>query len=378
MLNSTYYNILTGNQFPTPLNNRVFDYSYSIQNKLGNLYEPVIDQLWIEKKRIKPTWPNNKPYAVCLTHDVDVISLHAFQSNLRRLKHISKTHRQQRLKQNLILSYESIDNIRKGLFNQTDPYHQFDYWLEIEKKIDARSTFFFSPEKVLTPHFTDCWYKYNDKIVFEGELISVGELMKEIHRRGWEIGLHPSWNSSNSISELKYQKEQIEKVINSEIQSVRQHFLHFDQKITPLVQSAAGFKYDSTIGFNDNIGFKSGTSYAYSQIDLKSKKKLPIIEIPLTIQDGAMFHPKKGMRLDKITANEYVQLIKEKVSEVGGIITILWHPNSVDCQLKETYEEILLLLKKDDPWFATVKQVGEWWEKNINIDLLSFVKDIEG
>ena len=94
------YDILTGKIFPSPSKNRVYDYSHSPQNKLGKLYDPSIDQLWVEREGVTPKWPNNKPYAVCITHDVDVISYQSKKENIRRMKHVLKTWSQQNAKQN--------------------------------------------------------------------------------------------------------------------------------------------------------------------------------------------------------------------------------------------------------------------------------------
>jgi peptidoglycan/xylan/chitin deacetylase (PgdA/CDA1 family) len=202
--------------------------------------------------------------------------------------------------------------------------------------------------------------------------------MRELNRRGWEIGLHPSWHSYNSVDEMKYQKEQIEKVLDCEIVSVRQHYLHFDNRITPLIQEAAGFKYDSTLGFNDNIGFRRGTSYAYPLYNIEDNKILPVWELPLIIQDGAMFNDRKGMRLDKVKALEYIQMIAEKVKEVGGILTLLWHPHLIVDEISwNTFQEGLKMLQKDDPWFASVREIGDWWGNNVKIDLVSFIENLE-
>jgi len=114
-----------------------------------------------------------------------------------------------------------------------------------------------------------------------------------------EIGLHPTWYSYNDVDELKRQKEALEKALDHEIVSVRQHYLHYDIRVTPAVHAAAGFKYDSTLGFNDNIGFRFGTCYPWHLYDLKAEKELPIMEIPLIIQDGAMLNPDKGGGLMK-------------------------------------------------------------------------------
>jgi len=110
---------------------------------------------------------------------------------------------------------------------------------------------------------------------------------------------------------------------------VRQHFLHYDIRISPRVQAEAGLKYDATLGFNDNIGFRFGTCYPFRLYDLKEEKELAIIEVPLIIQDGAMLNPQKGMRLDEDTAFQYIVQLTKAVENVGGILTLLWHPNAI-------------------------------------------------
>ena len=370
--------VIKGISFPRPKNNKVPDFAFSAVNFSGDLYNPVIDQIWIDQKSEKPKWPDNKPYAVCITHDVDVITLRSKRENIHRIKHVFKTWSQQKTKQNLIITFESLENIMKSMFSNRGPNHRIEDWLTVEQEVGARATFFFAPEFVLKSHFTDCCYRYDDKLRFEGKKITVADLMRELKSRGWEIGLHPSWFSYNSVDEMKYQKAQVEEVLGCEIVSVRQHFLHFDNKITPSVQAAAGFKYDSTLGFNDNIGFKRGTSFAYPFVNLVNNDTLPVWEIPLIIQDGAMFHPKKGMQLDQKTALEYIQLLAEKVKSVGGILTLLWHPNANADEISwQTFQETLSMLKKDNPWFATVREVGDWWRKNVNINLVSFIENLE-
>ena len=80
----------------------------------------------------------------------------------------------------------------------------------------------------------------------------MAELIKTMDREGWEIGLHPSWNAHADLDEIIYQKQQLENVLGHSIQSVRQHFLKYDPLHTYSIQSLAGFKYDSTMGFQLN------------------------------------------------------------------------------------------------------------------------------
>ena len=184
-------------------------------------------------------------------------------------------------------------------------------------------------------------------------------MILEIDRQGWEICLHPSWYSFDDMNELKRQKEALEKVLGHEIVSIRQHYLHYDIRITPQVHAEARFKYDSTLGFNDNVGFRFGACYPWYLYDLKAEKELSIMEIPLIVQDGAMLNPNKGTRLDENTAFKYVEQITEAIEKVGGVLTLLWHPNHI---LKEDwwrlYLRILDYLKAKNAWFGSVKEIG--------------------
>lgn len=63
----------------------------------------------------------------------------------------------------LYLVRAANNGLKKG------PFHCYEHWLEIEKKSDARSTFFFWPgwSNVTQHHHTDCLYELHDRVVFD-------------------------------------------------------------------------------------------------------------------------------------------------------------------------------------------------------------------
>ena len=244
----------------------------------------------------------------------------------------------------------------------TDQLHCYERWLEVEAAVGARSTIFFWPgwSSVGRHHSSDCTYELTDRIFFDGQACTVAEMIQEIDRRGWEIGLHPSWYSFDDADEMKRQKEALETALGKDIVSVRQHYLHYDIRLTPRVQAEAGLKYDATLGFNDNVGFRFGTCHPWQLYDLKAEKELPIVEVPLIIQDGAMLNPAKGMRLDEDTAFQYIKQITEAVERVGGVLTLLWHPNAViNPPWWNLYLRSLEYLKEKDVWFGSVQEIGK-------------------
>ncbi len=343
------------------------DFAFNVLNALGLLYRPVVDEDYLlNGGGEKPSWPGGKPFAVCLTHDVDAVSLYSPKQSLRSGKSQLFNSGSVFRKASSLASF-GIEIVQSGIHaGQEDPLHCYERWLTAEKQYDAHSTFFFWPglSAVTKQHQSDCMYELHDSIVFDNQRCTVTEMIREIDRNGWEIGLHPSWYSFNDADELKRQKQALENAVDHEIVSIRQHFLHYDIRVTPAVQEEAGFRYDSTLGFNDNIGFRFGTSYPWHLYDLKSGKELSIMEIPLIIQDGAMLLPDKGMRLDDKTAFEYLEQITEAVEKVGGVLTLLWHPNHINkADWWRLYLKVLDYLKSKNALFGSTREIGDIFKK---------------
>jgi peptidoglycan/xylan/chitin deacetylase (PgdA/CDA1 family) len=343
------------------------DFAFNFLNPIGLLYRPVVDEAYLAGGGEKPIWPEGKPFAVCLTHDVDLVSRYSLSQSFRRVTQILQQKVNFDQKARVFLAFFrdfAVKSLRVGV---ADPLHCYERWIKVEGDIGARSTFFFWPgwSSVGKHHFSDCTYELTDRVIFDGQKCRVAEMIQEIDHRGWEIGLHPSWFSFDNVDEMKRQKGALETVLGHEVVSVRQHNLHYDIRVTPRVHAEAGLRYDSTLGFNDNVGFRFGTSYPWHLYDLKEETDLPVVEIPLIIQDGALLNPAKGMRLDGNTAFQYVVQITEAVEQVGGVLTLLWHPNVViNSTWWDIYQKTLEFLFSKHAWFATVQETGKKYFKN--------------
>lgn len=58
------------------------DFAFNVLNPLGLLYRPVVDEDYLARGGAKPVWPDGKPFAVCLTHDVDLVSLYSLRQSV--------------------------------------------------------------------------------------------------------------------------------------------------------------------------------------------------------------------------------------------------------------------------------------------------------
>lgn len=335
------------------------DYAFSALNASGCLYTPVADRARLASGRTPPKWPNGKKFAVCLSHDVDHISRYALGASWRGFRlALAAAGSGKRDPVRLIAGVGKC--LASALHRGRDPLHNFESWVDLESSYSSRSTFFFFPERVSTRHQSDCVYRYSDRLRFRGKKITVRRLIRELRDAGNEIGLHPSWHACENAAELRRQKAQLEDVLQKEIVSVRHHFLHFNPKTTPGAQEEAGFLYDSTVGFNRNIGFRYGTCWPFPLWDWRRQIASRVIEVPLCIQDGALFSS-NAMALTYDAALNYVKGLFDVVEEVGGVLTLLWHPDAVayDAKRWKLYETILAMSVSKGAWLATVSEIGE-------------------
>jgi peptidoglycan/xylan/chitin deacetylase (PgdA/CDA1 family) len=362
-------------RFPADFNaeRRQPDWGTNILTQHGNLLEPVVDRARIERGDSKPVWPDNAEFAVCLTHDVDFVSSASVRHNLRDT---IRTVRAQLKADDPGTQYPEMTvgpvaamkrfvrgagAIIQSALTRDDPLHCYERWLELESRYDATSTFFFMPDENTNPHATDNAYRYDDIIRFDSKECRVADFIRALDERGWEIGLHPTWYTFDNTAELNRQKRQIDNVLDHDVRTVRQHYLHYHPARTPRVHEAAGFEFDSTIGFNNHVGFRYGTSWPFQCYDIEADEQLSIVEVPLTAQDGPFFAP-SALGADADLAFEYVQHLTENVRAVGGVLTLNWHPSTIANDRRfEFYERALSYLSDQPAWFGTIADIGDHW-----------------
>lgn len=348
-------------------------YGYSPLNRAGRLYEPVFDRRRLEQGGEPPEWPDGSPFAVCLTHDVDEIATRSVSKPLREGVLRARCRLNASLTEGptvarpgfsqiaLALAGGALRAARNAFHWGPDPIQHFERWLNLESKVGVRSTLFVPPEASSDPHVSDPVFRYDDEIRFEGHTCEFADALREVDDRGFEIGLHPTWYAFDDADELAAQKRQLESVLGHEVRSVRQHWLHYDVRTTPRAHAEAGFEYDSTLGVTGNVGFRFGTAYPWRLYDLERDGVVDVFEIPLIAQDTSLFD-QKHMGLDEDLAVAYVEDLADAIEEVGGVLTLNWHP---DLTLPEerwnAFVRVVEMLADRGAWFATTSELGDYW-----------------
>jgi hypothetical protein len=100
-----------------------------------------------------------------------------------------------------------------------------------------------------------------------------------------------------------------------------------------------------------------------------------LLEIPIHIQDTALFYPDR-MTLSFPEAFQKVEGLIENAEKYGGVMMINWYHRSLGPEMfwEDFYAELLGLLKRKKGWFGTARQVVEWFRRRRPLSL----KKIQG
>jgi hypothetical protein len=102
---------------------------------------------------------------------------------------------------------------------------------------------------------------------------------------------------------------------------------------------SCGLRYDSSVGFADQIGFRAGTSFPFQPWCWAENRELDLIEVPLILMDCT---PVKYMRLNIHEGLERIRDLVRRVQKTGGVFTLLWHNTPLlDPDYNGWYEAIL-------------------------------------
>lgn len=291
------------------------------------------------KNGIEFNYPDNKPFGVCLTHDVDEI--------YPPVSHIAYS-------SVLCLKNRDISLLKKFLLGKNknySPYWNFKKIVNIEQKYDAVSSFYIisSPTDIKR-------FRYNVEDL-EEELGNVTDL-------GCEVGLHGGYYSCNDPHAIKTEKERLESVLGKKIIGYRNHYLQFSIPDTWEILQDLGFTYDTTLGYNEGIGFRNGMCHPFRPYNLITEKSMDILEIPLIIMDVSLFLQTKNFDIALATAKKMI----DTVERLNGIITLNWHSNTFNCPFKRDweriYEKILVYCYKKNAWLTNGCEITHWWKTN--------------
>jgi len=313
-----------------------------------------------------PPVPRGYDFIACLTHDVDFGGIRNYKFDHTMFGFIYRA---------IFVSFINLfkRNIKlkklyanfKAVFFLPLVYLRLikDFWLDFKQYMeierDCKSTYFFLPFKN-RPGLIDGKQAPNWR-ASKYDIIDGCAFVEELKSHGHEIGLHgiDAWND--------YEKGIEERLLISSITGtseigVRMHWLFYNQSSIKNLEEAR-FLYDSTLGYNDAIGYWAGTSQVFKHPQVEK-----ILELPLNIQDTALFYGNR-MDLNEEDAFNSCKHLINNFKLFGGVLVLNWHQRSLAPERlwKDFYLRLLAYIKESRVWWGTGNEVVSWFQKRRDI-----------
>lgn len=309
-----------------------------------------------------PPAPAGHSFAICLTHDIDFVGIrnHYFDRSMWGFVYratagaIGKFFRRRLSFKNLLRSWLAVASLPFVYAGWArDFWEPFEWYLEVEEGLPT--TYFLIPFKRRPGENVPGRSTSRRAAAYDVGDLSYWTSVLPAH--GCELGVHgiDAWHSPD-----KGRKElaAITTVTGNSSAGIRIHWLLRD-KDTPSVLEQAGYEYDSTFGYNETVGYRAGTSQVF-----RPSGATTLLELPLHIQDGALFYPQR-LDLSEPDAEERCQTLIDNAQRFGGVLTLLWHDRSHGPERfwGEFYLWLLRRIRSLDGWFGTGTQVVSWFRK---------------
>lgn len=365
------------------------NHQYYYEPWLGNPYaaEPLMNLLVrrfrdqvlarAEKRGLNlkqiPRWPDNKQYALVLSHDIDLLSQYSLD-NLRTFADLACSLKKSE-KGFIELHRRAVNLCKCGiqlggllarhLWRTPDPQWNLETWLALERTYGVRSTFFISP-------YPDKWDRdppYNEKTTFKlaGKRISFDDWVRWVAQEGWEIAVHGGLLTPCSESRLEQEAQLVKRLANNNSLGGRQHYLSYSPVHTGKVHLEAKLHYDSSLGYNEILGFRNSAALPFypRELDLVGRG---VLQIPLVIQDAAIFAQRYDFNKAVAASVDLIEVVKD----TQGCAALSFHTGIMDLKEKrlsyEVYRQLLSHYGKDEKvWLATAGEVAAWWEQRASL-----------
>lgn len=314
-----------------------FPASASLAARGGFLRRPLVDEyievLWAAMQRV---WPGlnrrERTHQTVVSHDVDSPSEWAFQSWPRVLRNAAGD-LVRRVRPRAALRRIARRAAGRRALAVDDPYNTFDWLMGASERRGVRSAFYFICGR------TDARYDAGYDLGHP----AIDALMRRIHARGHEIGLHPSYGTYLDSDAIAAEADALRACcarlgIEQAEWGGRMHYLRWRTPATAYGWEQAGMTYDATLGYPNAAGFRCGTCREYRAFDPIAMRPIGIRVRPLIAMEAAVLN---GAR-DIGDAHDAFMQLKRACAAVGGNFNLLWHNNRFDSPAhRELYESLL-------------------------------------
>jgi hypothetical protein len=309
-----------------------------------------------------PPTPAGHPFAVCLTHDIDFVGIkrhrldHSvlgflYRATLGAVRHFARRRLSFHHLVRSWLAAASLPFIHLGWAK--DFWDPFEWYLQVETGLPA--TYFLIPYKRRAGDKVPGSGRVSARRATAYDVDDITSWTSILQREGCELGVHgiDAWHS---VERGRDESARLSAVTGASSHGIRMHWLLHDAD-TASALDQAGYVYDSTVGYNETVGYRSGTGQVFRPLGART-----LLELPLHIQDGALFYPQR-LDLSEPAAWERCEVLLQNARNFSGVLTLLWHDRSHGPERfwGAFYVALIAILKQSGAWFGSASQVVSWF-----------------
>ena len=257
----------------------------------------------------------DRTFTVALTHDVDSpwrwtrIGLRGSAARLKR--NVLGVRLGPAVREATALAAAPVHRVRG-----TDPNWRFEQIVAEERRRGAHGSTFFVLAAHHDPHDGSSPETYDELRP---------QLVETLQELGGEIGLHGSYTAADDPARLADERAALE-ALAGPVAGHRFHYLRGDPHRN-LAQLP--FRYDSTLGFPDTLGFRAGIARPFHPWDFERDAPADVLEIPLAAMDATLAE-ERYLGLSAKRAEPQLNGLLDWAAANGGAFAILWHPDRFD------------------------------------------------
>lgn len=250
------------------------------------------------------------------THDIDVPYFFENQTRVKKTKSIVGLLRKKKITTAAKLASGCIltTPLRKKFLIE-DPFDTYDFLMSQSEAIGVKSRFFIK---------TGASNRHYDNF-HEWKSNELAALLRSIQNRGHLLGHHPSYEAFSDLNTHLDEIINFKNIIGkpSNLHS-RQHFLRWSFPDTLHKNSTLGIHFDYTLGFNDRVGFRCGSSHEFLAFDLVNYRTSTLCVRPLIFMECALL-TKVEKELYPEECYNALNLVVENCRLHLGKFSFVWH-----------------------------------------------------
>ncbi len=306
-----------------------FDHQQSLASTNGFLKIPLVNK-WLElfavyiKSRFPGFQVQEKTFHFLPTYDVDIAFDWCHKGIVRNTGKLLRLLFQQ--------DYKKITGALKILRGEIkDPSDNFEFFAELHHRLNLHPVYFFLVSKSNT--------KYDENISpFSSRMKALIQGLAQKNN----IGIHPSYYSSEQEETLKEEKFLLEEISGKTIQKSRQHYLRFNLPATYRHLIDAGVTDEFSMGYGAANGFRASYADSFYWYDIEKEEKTNLLVHPFCYMDSnAIFH----LNLTPEESFEELSYYYTACKDVNGTFIITMHNHLMgdnDIDWRNAYEQFLL------------------------------------